>query len=381
MVRAVLVGATGSIGRSALDVIRALAPATRLLGVFAGSNGRDLAPIAREFAVRYAGVADPASLADLRAGAPGCKTGAGPKFLEEAIADPDTVVVISAASGAGGLPASLAALRHGKRLALANKESMVMAGSLLLREAERSGARILPVDSEHSAIFQSLHSGERAEVRQVILTASGGPFRTWTGERIAKATPEEALRHPTWSMGPKITIDSATLMNKALELIEAHWLFERLTPDQLRIVVHPQSVVHSMVEFIDGSIIAQMGRPDMRVPIQYALTYPERRASDFVSFDLADFSNLTFEEPDPRRFPAIGLGAEAVRLGGTAGAIVNAANEVAVERFLKGEIPFPAIADTVRAVLEGAAVVSHPDLESIYAADRAAREDASLCRI
>jgi 1-deoxy-D-xylulose-5-phosphate reductoisomerase len=354
-----LVGATGSIGRSTLDVVRALRPDVRLLGVFANRNVSALAEIAGEFDVRYAGAATDDALPELAAALPDCRTGAGRGFLEEAIADPDTEIVVSAATGAAGLPASLAAVRHGKTLALANKESMVMAGPLLLREAARTGARIVPVDSEHSAIFQALRSGHRAEVRKVILTASGGPFRGWSSEALADVTPDQALNHPTWSMGRKISIDSATLMNKALELV--------------------QSIVHSMVEFVDGSVIGQMGRPDMRVPIQYALTYPERRGPSFTRFDVRDFAQLTFESPDRERFLALDLAEEAVRRGGTAGAILNAANEVAVERFLNREIPFPAIAGTVRTVLERSAIQPDPDLDDIYAADHTAREDALKC--
>jgi len=360
MIGVVLVGATGSIGRSTLDVVRALGPLVRLVGAFAGSNALGIAAIVEEFGPRYSGVSEDG--------------GSGGR-LAEAIADPETTVVVSAASGAAGLPASLLAVRNGKRLALANKESMVMAGPLLLREAARTGAAIVPVDSEHCAIFQALLAGNRAEVRKVILTASGGPFRTWSQERIAKATREDALRHPTWSMGTKITIDSATLMNKALELVEAHYLFG-LAASEIEVVVHPQSIVHGMVEFVDGSVVAQMGKPDMRLPIQYALTYPERKGPAFASFDVRDFASLTFEAPDRARFPALALGEEAVRLGGTAGAVLNAANEVAVERFLAGEIPFPAIAETAAAVLRKARVGPDPDLDDIYAADRAAREDA-----
>ncbi|MHC4492606.1 MAG: 1-deoxy-D-xylulose-5-phosphate reductoisomerase [Planctomycetota bacterium] len=379
MPRVLLVGATGSIGRSTLDVVRALQPDFRLHGVFANKSVAALVEIAREFDVRYAGAASEDALPELAAALPGCCTGASRGFLEEAIADPAVEIVVSAATGAAGLPASLAAVRHGKTLALANKESMVMAGPLLLREAARTGARILPVDSEHSAIFQALQSGRGTEVRKVILTASGGPFRGWSGDALVSATPDQALNHPTWSMGRKITIDSATLMNKALELVEAHWLFE-LGLEQLEVVVHPQSIVHSMVEFVDGSGIGQMGRPDMRVPIQYALTYPERRGPSFTRFDVRDFTNLTFESPDRERFAALDIGEEAVRRGGTAGAILNAANEVAVERFLQGEIPFPAIAGTVRTVLESATIQPDPDLDDIYAADHAAREDAAKCR-
>jgi 1-deoxy-D-xylulose-5-phosphate reductoisomerase len=379
MVRVVLVGATGSIGRSTLDVVRALAPDVTLHGAFAHRRVADLAAIAAELDPRWVGVADEGCLGALRSAVHGPRTGAGRGFLEEAIADPATDVVVSAAVGAAGLPASLLAVRHGKRLALANKESLVLAGPLLLREARRSGAQVLPVDSEHSAIFQALRAGRRPEVHRVLLTASGGPFREWPAARIARATAEDALRHPTWAMGPKITVDSATLMNKALELLEARWLFD-LEPERLAVVVHPQSIVHSMVEFVDGSIVAQMGKPDMRVPIQYALTYPERRAHAFVRFDVKDFAKLTFEEPDRTRFPALDLADRAMRLGGTAGAVMNAANEVAVARFLSGEIPFPAIVDTVAAVLADAQVQPDPDLDDIEAADRAAREDAAKCR-
>lgn len=374
MIGVVLVGATGSIGRSTLDVLRALGEEARLVGAFAGRNAEGLAGVAREFKVRYAGVEDEAALEELRGGVVGARTG-GLALLEEAIADPQTTVVVSAAPGAAGLPASLAAVRHGKRLALANKESMVMAGPLLLREAARTGAMIVPVDSEHSAIFQALRAGRREEVRKVILTASGGPFRTWPAERIARARPEDALRHPTWSMGRKITIDSATLMNKALELVEAHFLFG-LSPEQIDVVVHPQSIVHGMVEFVDGSVVAQMGKPDMRLPIQYALCYPERRRPALAPLDVRDFASLTFEPPDRARFPALSLGEEAVRLGGTAGAVLNAANEVAVGRFLAGKIAFPAIAEVARAVLRNATLRPDPDLDEIHAADRAAREDA-----
>ncbi|HEX5136828.1 MAG TPA: 1-deoxy-D-xylulose-5-phosphate reductoisomerase [Planctomycetota bacterium] len=359
MIGVVLVGATGSIGRSTLDVVRALGPGARLVGAFAGRNADGLAAIRREFGPRYCAAIGGGS--------------GGP--LEEAIADPETTVVVSAAAGAAGLPASLLAVRHGRRLALANKESMVMAGPLLLREAARTGAEIVPVDSEHSAIFQALRAGRREEIRKVILTASGGPFRTWPAERIAEATPADALRHPTWSMGRKISIDSATLMNKALELIEAHALFG-LAPEEIEVVVHPQSIVHGMVEFVDGSVVAQMGKPDMRLPIQYALSWPERRGPSFARFDVRDFASLTFEAPDRVRFPALDLGERAVRAGGTAGAVLNAANEVAVERFLEGEIRFPDIWRTAEAVLSRARIVPDPELQDIHAADLAAREEA-----
>jgi len=377
MVGVCLVGATGSIGRSTLEVVRALRPGVRLRSVFCGGRGGELAAIAREFGVEAAGVADEKSLKKLRDGDPGCATGCGEDFLGEAVAAAD--LVVSAATGAAGLPASLLAVRHGKRLALANKESLVMAGPLLLAEAKRTGAVILPVDSEHSAILQALRAGRRDEVRRIVLTASGGPFRGRSAEELASVTPEQALDHPTWSMGPRITVDSATLMNKSLEFIEAHWLFG-LPPEQIGICVHPQSIVHGMVEFVDGSVVAQMGPPDMRVPIQVALTWPRRSGPAFAGFSVERFARLTFEEPDAERFPAVRFGERAVRLGGTAGAVLNAANEIAVDRFLRGELPFPAIAGVVGTVLEGASLVAEPDLEDIRAADAAAREEASLCR-
>lgn len=359
MIRLVLVGATGSIGRSALDVVSALRPDVELLGAFAGSDAGALEAIVSEHRPRFSGLAR------------------SPQ-LSEAIDSCD--IVLNAAPGAAGLPVSVETLRNGKTLALANKESLVCAGPLLMRMAAKHNARILPVDSEHSAVFQALRAGRRHELRRIILTASGGPFRTWQKERMAAATPEDALRHPTWSMGPKITVDSATLMNKALELIEARWLFD-VEPEQLGVVVHKQSIVHSMVEFCDGSVVAQMGKPDMRLPIQYALTYPERRDHSFCSFSVDDFAELTFEDPDTERFPSLDLAARAMELGGTAGAVLNAANEVAVERFLAGDLSFPAIVETVTAVLEDATIHSDPDLNDIYAADHAAREEATTCRI
>jgi len=374
-----LVGATGSIGRSTLDVVRALAPEIRLVGVFAGSAAAPLGAIAREFKVKFAGVADSAFEGALRDATGDTRCGSGNEFLRECIADPEVDIVLSAATGAAGLPASLAAVEAGKTLALANKESMVLAGPLLLERARATGARILPVDSEHAAVHQALRAGRPSEVRKVILTASGGPFRTWPIERIATATREDALNHPTWNMGPRITIDSATMMNKALELVEARWLFD-LESEQLDAIVHPQSIVHSMVEFVDGSIVAQMGKPDMRVPIQYALTYPERRGPAFCRFEARDFANLSFEEPDRTRFPALDLAFDALRRGGTAGAVLNAANEVAVQRFLDGAIPFPAIVETVAEVLGSVDIVDSPDLAAIQAADQAAREEASSCR-
>ncbi|MEE8104032.1 MAG: 1-deoxy-D-xylulose-5-phosphate reductoisomerase [Planctomycetota bacterium] len=375
MIRVLLVGATGSIGQSTLACIRALGPdSARLVGAFAGSDAEGLSAVAAEFGVRFAGLADPARVPEVAASLPGVRTGTLADLLEDAVGA--ATVVVNAVTGAAGLPTSIAAVSAGKTLALANKESMVLAGPQLMELAKEHGARILPVDSEHSAIFQCLHAGRPSEVKKLILTASGGPFRTFTAEQIAQATPEQALQHPIWKMGPKITIDSATMMNKALEVIEARWLFD-VEPESIEVAVHPQSVVHSMVEFVDGSIVAQMGQPDMRLPIQYALTYPERRGPGFSTFSFDDFRSLTFEPPDRDRFPALAIGERAARLGGTAGAIVNAANEVAVQQFLDGAIPFPAIAETVARVLDDAEIIATPTLNEIDAADQAAREDAA----
>lgn len=266
-------------------------------------------------------------------------------------------------------------MRAGKRVALANKESLVMGGTLLLEEAGASGAVLLPVDSEHSAIFQSALAGRKHEIKRIILTASGGPFRNRPAGAFDSITVEEALNHPTWSMGPKITVDSATLMNKALEVIEARWLFD-IPAEQIEVWIHPQSIVHSMVEFIDGSTVAQIGPPDMRLPIQYAITYPDRRPGTSRSLGIDDMRQLTFEAPDRNRFPALELGFRAAREGGTSGAVLSAANEVAVEAFLEGRCGFTDIPRIVGAVMDGAAKIDHPTLEDIWTADHSARHAA-----
>jgi len=271
------------------------------------------------------------------------------------------------------LPAVLAAVRAGKTLALANKESLVVAGSLLIPEARRRGVPILPVDSEHSAIFPSMQAGRAGEVRRVILTASGGPFRKSPLEQIENATLEDALNHPTWRMGNKVTIDSATMFNKGLELIEACWLFD-LPPEKIEVVIHPESVVHSMVEFVDGSVIAQLSPPDMRTPIQYALTYPDRAPGLAKRLDLTQRFALNFEPPDPERFPALRLAYDVARRGGTAGAVLNAANEAAVEAFCAGTIPFGEISRLVGFTIEKHRVVERPSLDELLASDRWARE-------
>jgi 1-deoxy-D-xylulose-5-phosphate reductoisomerase len=294
--------------------------------------------------------------------------------LDDLVGAPEVDRVVSAIVGAAGLRSTVAALEAGKTVALANKETLVMAGPLVMRLAAERGAVLLPVDSEHSAIHQALRSGTADEVVRVILTASGGPFRTASRESLETVTPQEALRHPTWSMGPKITIDSATMMNKALELIEARWLFD-LPADKLAVVVHPQSVVHSMVEFVDGSVIAQLSPPDMKLPIQYALSHPRRLDGPARRLDFRLGMRLDFEPPDPVRFPSLRLGHEAAARGGTAGAVLNAANEEAVGAFLAGRMRFTGIADVCARVLEGHAYQADPSLDDIRRLDAWARQE------
>jgi 1-deoxy-D-xylulose-5-phosphate reductoisomerase len=284
-------------------------------------------------------------------------------------------MVLSAITGAAGLLPTYRALESGKNIALANKETLVVAGQLMMSKAREKGVQILPVDSEHNAIHQCLRGGRRSEVRRLILTASGGPFRETPMEKLRTVTPEQALKHPTWRMGRKITIDSATLMNKGLEVIEAAWLFD-VTADEISVAVHPQSVVHSMVEFVDGSVLAQLGPTDMRIAIQYALTYPERWACPLPSLDLRQLAHLEFLEPDRNKFRSLGLCYDALRKGGTAPAVLNAANEVAVEAFLNRLISFPDIAAVIGSVLENHQAQDASDLETVLRADAWARENA-----
>lgn len=380
----VVLGSTGSIGLSTLDVCRNLGiPVT---GLAAGSKWQALAAQAREHRVPRVAIADAGAykrLAQELSGS-GIEVLAGPEGACALVADDRCDTVLAAISGAAGLPAVLEAARRGRRLCLSNKESLVLTGPILGRIARQHGAELLPVDSEHSAIFQALRSGSAQEAKRLILTASGGPFREWSAERIERATREEALNHPTWKMGPSITIDSATLMNKALEVVEARWLFD-LPPERLEVVVHPQSIIHSLVEFVDGSVMAQMGVPDMRVPIQYAITFPARRPLNTAPFDLARIAKLTFEAVDRSRFPAVDLAFEVLRRGGVSGAVFNAANEVARAAFLDGRIAFPAIVRTTERVLERHASggpgrgVEAPGLDEVLEADRWSREEATRC--
>lgn len=376
--RIALLGSTGSIGRSTLDVVEHLNGRVQIASLAARSNWQLLAQQAKKHLPELVALAEEQHVSKLEAAlaGTGIRIVAGVDGLAAAASIPGADVALVAVVGAAGLPAALAALDSGKTLALANKEALVMAGELLMTRAVAKGLPILPVDSEHSAIHQCLRAGGHGEAERITLTASGGPFRAFSRHDLDRATPEMALRHPTWSMGAKVTIDSATLTNKALEVLEAHWLFA-MPPERIGVVVHPQSIVHSMVEFRDGSTIAQLGVPDMRVPIQYALTYPERMPGLAARLDLPTLRSLTFEAPDTNRFPGLLLGWRAAEAGGTAGAVLNAANEVAVELFLARRIRFLDITRTVMKVMD-AHRVSHPaSVEDVFEADRWAREKAA----
>jgi 1-deoxy-D-xylulose-5-phosphate reductoisomerase len=349
-----LLGATGSIGASTVDLLKRERDCYRVTAVTANKSAAALAALARDLGARFAAIGDPDAYRELKdalAGT-GIEAGAGESGLIEAAERPADWV-IGAITGAAGLKPTLAAADRGAIVALANKETLVCAGSLFMRRAAASGATVLPVDSEHNALFQAMSGSRRQDVRRVILTASGGPFRTASAEAIRAATVEQALKHPNWSMGAKVTIDSATLMNKGLELIEAHHLFS-LPPEQIDILVHPQSIVHSLVEFCDGSLIAQLGSPDMRIPIAYCLAWPGRINGPAPRLDLARVATLNFEEPDVARFPALTLARRALEAGGSAPTVLNAANEVAVAEFLARRLNFAGISALVEAALEGA---------------------------
>jgi len=378
MRQVVLLGSTGSIGTSTIKVAEDLPDRIRLLGLAAGNNADLLLEQTRKHQPEAISLADPAKAAELRA-AFGTRTQvySGEEGLLKLATLPGADIVLIAIVGTAGLQPALAAIRAGKDIAIASKEILVMAGEIVMSEARKNGVRVLAVDSEHSAIFQCLDGKPSVSVRKLWLTASGGPFRLTPKEEFPNITVEQALKHPSWVMGRKITIDSATLFNKGLEMIEARWLFD-IEMDRVAVVVHPQSVVHSMVEFVDGSMLAQLSTPDMCLPIQYALTYPERIASDRVQTSLVRLGSLTFEEPDPERFPALLLARRAGGVGGTLPAVLNAANEVAVEAFVNGRITFPGISETVRRVLDSHQVVSHPTFEQILEADRWARAEAAL---
>ncbi len=376
--RVVVLGSTGSIGTNCLDVIASLGNRLRAVGLSAHTGWRGLFAQAVRHRPRWVCLTDPdtARQADLA-----CLEGAsrllvGSDGVATMVSDPEVDVVVSAIVGAAGLAGTWAALEAGKTVAVANKETLVMAGPLVMELAERRGARLLPVDSEHSAVFQALRAGRTAEVERIVLTASGGPFRGRKRAELEHVTVDEALRHPTWRMGPKITVDSATLMNKALEIIEARWLFG-LPPERIEVILHPESVIHSFVEFTDGSVLAQLSPPDMRLPIQYALTYPERVSGPARRLAWAELAQWTFEQPDRETFPAIQLGYEVAGAGGTAGAVLNAANEAAVGRFLAGELRFLDIPRACRAVLDHHHYSARPTLAELSRLDRWARQEVA----
>jgi 1-deoxy-D-xylulose-5-phosphate reductoisomerase len=368
-----ILGATGSVGKSTLDLVERSPERFEVVAVSAATNAEMLAGIARRTGASLAVVADESRLGDLKellAGT-GCRAAGGAEALIEVASGP-AELVIAAIVGCAGLRPVMAAVEAGKTVALANKEALVTAGALMTDAAVRHGATLLPVDSEHNAIFQCLAGSRYEDVSKIILTASGGPFRTASAELIGAATPAQAVAHPNWSMGAKISVDSATLMNKGLELIEAHYLFG-LPSHRIDILIHPQSVVHSMVEFIDGSVLAQLGSPDMRIPIAYALAWPGRLETPAQKLDLAAIARLDFEQPDIGRFPALGLARDALERGGAAPIVLNAANEVAVASFLAGAIRFPEIARMVEEALSEANFVNPRSIEDVLEIDRTTR--------
>jgi 1-deoxy-D-xylulose-5-phosphate reductoisomerase len=372
--RIALLGATGSIGKSTLDLVERSPDRFEIVAVTAATNVEALADIARRTGAAFAVIADEKLLPDLRARLAGtdCRAGAGEDALVEA-ATHDADLVIAAIVGCAGLRPVMAAVEAGRTVGLANKEALVTAGALMTDAATRHGSTLLPVDSEHNAIFQCLAGSRNVDVSRIILTASGGPFRTASAEAIEAATPVEACAHPTWSMGAKISVDSATLMNKGLELIEAHYLFG-LPSDRIDIVVHPQSVIHSMVEFVDGSVLAQLGTPDMRIPIAYALAWPERIATPAQRLDLGTVGRLDFEAPDEKRFPALRLAREALEAGGSAPIVLNAANEIAVASFLDEAIRFTDITRVVEEALNDADYPAPRSIADVLEIDRSTRD-------
>ena len=377
MKNVVLLGSTGSIGTSTIKVARDLPDHLRLLGLAAGNNSQLLLEQTRQFQPAAISIHDPSKASQLReALGTTVEVCSGAEGLLRLATLPAADIVLIAIVGTAGLQPALAAIRAGKDIAVASKEILVMAGEIVMREARKYGVRVLAVDSEHSAIFQCLDGRPASAVRNLWLTASGGPFRQTPQSEFAGITVERALKHPSWVMGTKITIDSATLFNKGLEMIEARWLFG-IDMDRVQVLVHPQSIVHSMVEFVDGCLLAQLSTPDMCLPIQYALTYPERVGSDRVQTDFTRIGTLTFEAPDGERFPALALARRAGEVGGTLPAVLNAANEVAVAAFVNRQIAFPEITETVRRVMDAHVVEAHPTLERILAADAWARQKAA----
>lgn len=373
----VILGSTGSIGTNTLDIVDRLPGEFQVAGLTAGTNDKALEVQIRKYRPRMAALAHEGAAEKLRrrcAGL-GVEILGGAEGVTEVARASESDVVISAIVGGAGLVPTLAAIKSGKAIALANKEPMVMAGKLMQDEARRRGVAILPVDSEHSAIFQSLVGHRRQDVKRIILTASGGPLWDWPAAQLRDVTPERALQHPNWKMGAKITIDSATLMNKGLEVIEARWLFD-IPETRIDVLIHRESIIHSLVEYCDRSVIAQLGLPDMRTPISYAMRYPERMTLNLPSLDLTEIGRLTFVKPDHERFPCLRLGYEALGIGGTMPATMNAANEIAVDAFLHGGIRFVDIPEIIQSTMEAHAPCEIDSLEVALEADRSAREKA-----
>ena len=374
-----ILGSTGSIGISTLKVVQKLKPSFQVVGLTAHRNVRELARQIKTFKPKMAALMDESLFPELKSLTQGTSTKllAGKEGVVAVAGESGADLVLSAIVGAAGLKPTLTAIEKGKDIALANKETMVMAGEVVTKAAKKSGSRILPVDSEHCAVFQCLAGNPPAhEIHKILLTASGGPFRSLDRKRFSKITLKQALNHPTWRMGPKITIDSATLMNKGLEVIEAHYLFN-VPFSKIDIVIHPESIIHSMVEYIDGSVLAQLGTTDMQIPIQYALTYPARAYSPVGRLDLAKLGKLHFEKPDRKKFPCVDLAYEAGKKGGTYPAVLNAANEVAVQRFLSGKISFTDIPKIIGKTLAKYRPLTNGTLDGILNADQWARREAS----
>ena len=375
--RVAILGSTGSIGKNALRVIESLGEGYEVVALSAHSRVELLAEQVKKYKPKFAAITN-GDFADEFRGLVGdldVEVLTGPEGLAEVAQLEDVDIVLTAVVGAAGLPAVLSAAKAGKTLAIANKEPLVIAGEMLTQTVKKSGGKILPVDSEHSAIFQAMQAGKHGEVSKIILTSSGGPFRKMGREEIENVTLEQALAHPVWDMGPKITIDSATMMNKALEVIEAHWLFD-MPVDKIEVLIHPESIVHSLVEFVDGSLIAQLGRPDMCLPIQYALTYPSRVTGIAEHLQLDEMGKLTFEKPNTETFRALALGYEVARTGGTAAVVFNAANEAAVGEFLEGRIKFVRIVELIEDCLSKHNVKRRVSLEELLEADGWARREA-----
>ena len=377
MKKIAILGATGSIGKSTLDLIERAPKQFEVVALTAAVNAQALAEAARRTNAKLAVIADESRLPELEAALRGtdCRAATGPEALVEA-ATGNADLIMAAIVGCAGLAPTMAAVEAGKTVALANKEALVTAGDLMMEAAAKSGAKLLPVDSEHNAIFQSLAGSRIEQVSRLILTASGGPFRTASAEHIRDATPAQAVAHPNWSMGAKISVDSATLMNKGLELIEAHYLFG-MPSDRIDILIHPQSVIHSLVEYVDGSVLAQLGSPDMRIPIAYALSWPDRMPTPAQKLNLVDIARLDFAEPDLERFPALRLAREALEAGGSAPAVLNAANEIAVAAFLAGGIQFPDISGLVETALQENQRPGPQSIEDVFEIDNDVRRSVT----